>query len=263
MLRFLAGARVASSLPRWLRATLLVLASVTALWPNPSQLDAAAPANRDPVPANLPASPAPKVLRYADRLVERYDANHDGSLQENEWRPMAGNPEQIDRDGDQLLSADEIARYVAAYAIGRSLAPAYDPVIQSSSIGQASSIGQFPAAESASNRASAQRSTQAAAEVPASDKPYYVPKRFLPQALPDWFLAQDANGDGQLSLSEYAGGGEAEQTAQFERLDRNDDGLITPAELLAGPVEATLGNGVGSQDKATQPTGPGDATSAQ
>jgi hypothetical protein len=53
--------------------------------------------------------------------------------------------------------------------------------------------------------------------------------------LPDWFRKGDRDGDGQLTLAEYAGVGSASADKEFARYDRNRDGLITPRELL-GPA---------------------------
>jgi Ca2+-binding EF-hand superfamily protein len=60
----------------------------------------------------------------------------------------------------------------------------------------------------------------------------------LPKGLPPWFEALDKNGDGQVSLGEWLAGGK--KLAEFRKLDLDDDGLITPEEVL-GPVKsATL-----------------------
>lgn len=55
--------------------------------------------------------------------------------------------------------------------------------------------------------------------------------------VPVWFLARDVNGDGQLSLREFAPNLTASGVAQFGRFDLNADGLITAEEVkkvLAG-----------------------------
>ena len=48
---------------------------------------------------------------------------------------------------------------------------------------------------------------------------------------PVWFLARDVNGDGQLSLREFAPNLTAAGVAQFGKLDLNADGLITAEEV--------------------------------
>jgi len=52
--------------------------------------------------------------------------------------------------------------------------------------------------------------------------------------LPDWFLKYDADGDGQVTMAEYAHGREwtPELLNEFNRYDLNHDGVITAAECL-------------------------------
>ncbi|MBI2824439.1 MAG: hypothetical protein HYX69_07120 [Planctomycetia bacterium] len=54
------------------------------------------------------------------------------------------------------------------------------------------------------------------------------PRSALPTARgagPDWFVAMDRNGDGDVSVREFLG-----PTSEFRRLDRDGDGLLSPAE---------------------------------
>jgi len=53
--------------------------------------------------------------------------------------------------------------------------------------------------------------------------------------LPSWFVTRDLNGDGQLSLAEYAPRSGSTAVASFRKLDANGDGLLTPAESLHAP----------------------------
>lgn len=52
----------------------------------------------------------------------------------------------------------------------------------------------------------------------------------LPKGLPGWFTELDVDQDGQIDLFEWRRSQAPE--ALFHRLDLNDDGLITPEELL-------------------------------
>ena len=246
----------AASIGRHLACALLATGLLLITIAGESHSVGAIPSPREGPPDSIAASTSPKVRRYADALIERYDANADGVLQANEWRPMQGSPAQIDGNDDEEITAAEIAWHVTAYAAGRSLAPAYNPVVQSPF------ARQFSTLRAPSGGPSAEQNTAVAS--PANDdKPFYVPERFLPQSLPDWFRTQDANGDGQLSLSEYAGAGEAEQTAEFERLDRNRDGLVTPAELLAEPADSSRSAGGKRQPMTREPAATEGTTSAQ
>ncbi len=57
-------------------------------------------------------------------------------------------------------------------------------------------------------------------------------KERLPDGLPDWFREKDRDGDGQVMMSEFAREWTAEKAAEFDRLDLNHDGIITPSECL-------------------------------
>jgi Ca2+-binding EF-hand superfamily protein len=52
----------------------------------------------------------------------------------------------------------------------------------------------------------------------------------LPAGLPDWFRQLDTDGDGQIGLYEWRAGGRTLE--EFTRIDRNDDGFLTPEEVL-------------------------------
>jgi hypothetical protein len=179
--------------------------------------------------------PPPQVQRYVSEIVRRYDADGDGQLQAGEWRPMRGQPKHIDHDGDGLLTHEEILQHVSQYAVGRRLGPPRDEVVP-----------QQPAHPAPDTRALG----SSADTSPPDTKPYFVPDRFLPQGLPDWFRARDANGDAQLSLAEFAPTGEAQLAAQFERSDAHRDGLITPAEAIRGAGGVVAGATTGRPPRA-------------
>ncbi len=52
------------------------------------------------------------------------------------------------------------------------------------------------------------------------------------QGLPDWFIQKDTDGDGQISMAEFASQWTPEKVREFESYDRNHDGFITAAECL-------------------------------
>ena len=53
----------------------------------------------------------------------------------------------------------------------------------------------------------------------------------LPEGLPDFFR-QDADGDGQIEMWEYATTWSEAKAAEFASWDLNGDGIITPEECL-------------------------------
>lgn len=64
----------------------------------------------------------------------------------------------------------------------------------------------------------------------ASARRYYVPLSEF-RGLPSWFFSLDRDGDGQLSLVEFAPNLAAARLAQFSRLDKNGDGFISIEEM--------------------------------
>src|SRR3990172_6458927 len=48
-----------------------------------------------------------KILRYAQRLVDKYDLNSNGRLESSECGAMRGTPSEADADGDGSVSLTE------------------------------------------------------------------------------------------------------------------------------------------------------------
>jgi Ca2+-binding EF-hand superfamily protein len=51
--------------------------------------------------------------------------------------------------------------------------------------------------------------------------------------LPDFFARSDANGDGQVLMSEFSSSWDVETLQEFQKWDLNNDGIILPRECLA------------------------------
>lgn len=179
----------------------------------------------------------PKVVRYAERLLERFDTDKNGSLVADEWVKMRGRPAVLDRDGDGKATIEEIILHVSDYGRYRRL-------------GERGVLG--PSARAALEQSGAVRNGDSEyagdgsgdlrrqgngenRESQFPDAPFHVPNNRRPTNLPSWFTPRDRNGDGQLSLAEYAPAGSSEAVASFKQLDANRDGLITPAEC-SGPA---------------------------
>jgi hypothetical protein len=52
------------------------------------------------------------------------------------------------------------------------------------------------------------------------------------EGLPSWFASRDANGDGQVAMSEYDSNWNEQKVAAFLRIDLNRDFIITADEAL-------------------------------
>jgi hypothetical protein len=80
------------------------------------------------------------------------------------------------------------------------------------------------------------------AKAPAStvdDKPapkklgrFHTGAELRPKGLPDWFIEKDTNGDGQITMAQFATDWTPELVAKFARYDLNHDGIITAEEVL-------------------------------
>ncbi len=61
---------------------------------------------------------------------------------------------------------------------------------------------------------------------------FVVRRSRLPEGLPIWFEPRDLDGDGQLTMAEFAPRMTHARMQQFNQNDLNGDGLITTAECL-------------------------------
>ena len=70
------------------------------------------------------------------------------------------------------------------------------------------------------------------------------------EGLPEWFARSDADGDGQVRMSEYATSWSDDVVADFTQFDLNGDGIVTPKECLraveAGAVQGAASSSVAS-----------------
>lgn len=210
------------------------------------------------------------LRRYADSVVEKYDFNKDGLLQESEWSKISGAPQAMDMNGDFLLEADEILYYLARYARDRTIFRPVPPVPperrhllkltdRSILIRPLSGKMKTETAEEAEKakenegladlteedlNAMIEETDEAVGtegdpelfgllieEMDESKQREYAAPLESVRGMPVWFLARDINGDGQLSLREFAPGLSLEATAFFGRLDADSDGCITPDEV--------------------------------
>ena len=236
--------------------TTLGIGTVPALWelkqpwtgndelPSLSESDTIAP----PVPA--------KVVRYAIHLLAQYDANGDGILQREEWANLPGSPQAIDIDGDGNIGMDELVRYLAVYGANRTIhrpnpvETFYQPRVVSSQFqlfrpltAPPVSVSPTPTAEGTEAPVAADMLEEHLEDTTYEDivadlwapatKRYYTSPEAL-RGVPRWFLTLDRDGDGQVSLAEFAPNMSPASLALFGRLDKNGDGFITPDEVRKG-----------------------------
>ncbi|HEV3137149.1 MAG TPA: hypothetical protein VGZ26_04580 [Pirellulales bacterium] len=195
------------------------------------------PSERPPVPAAVTA----KLLRYAQFVVRHYDANQSGQLESDEWPSMHGKPELADSNHDGLMTVAEYAQYCADYGAGRAIRLSTLPGEVAAHEGSRDSSPPGDDHRSADPAATGDaESAQLSAEQDRRrDTKYFAS---LPLGVPQWFIRRDADGDGQLTLSEYSPKLLRSEIDDFNRYDSNRDGILTVAELLRAGKDAK-GNG--------------------
>ena len=212
------------------------------------------------------------LRRYADRILEKYDTNRDGKLQQAEWEKMPGKPQAYDLNGDFVLEDYEILYALAAYAKGRTIShpipprqlsaaqtilktdgpiliqplsgpirkpisddeEEIDPAHRPSDISPEEFESIIADADEGAGTEDQSELFDIVTEETGTLSPTvreYAPSESETAGIPRWFLSRDANGDGQLSLREFAPTLSLEATAFFGRLDADRDGLVTPDEV--------------------------------
>lgn len=193
-------------------------------------------------PPNAPVSA--KVLRYSTRIIRAYDRNGDLVLQSEEMGSMRGSPKEADLNQNGLLEVSEFAQYIANFGRRRKIRLLFsqDQIVEEGNpailnpLTPAASEGAdlaVPGDSSSEESASAVEGDTGVSD--AAAQRFHVRK---PRAnLPNWFTAKDANGDGQVSMAEYAPNATKAELTDFARMDSDADGVLTPRELL-GPKAA-------------------------
>lgn len=213
------------------------------------------------------APPVPaKVIRYATFLIADYDTDGSGSLEENEWKSLPGNPQAIDINADTVITLDELVRHIAIYGKGRTIhRPAPVPTYHRPTVAPDSlqlfyprspvapptpQLTEAPAQTTGGENEGATEVAEAAAELPddatvgddvsfeqlsaALRRPemrkYHRSIEEL-RGVPLWFLRLDKDGDGQLTLLEFAPTLAPDRLASFAKLDKNGDGILTADEV--------------------------------
>ena len=185
-----------------------------------------------------------KILRYANRLVSRYDTNRDSQLQQSEWQAMRGDPRLADLDSDGVITLDEMARRVADYSYRRKIRlipKGLDVATPSPTLLQPMTSAATD--EKAGGSMPGQKAVAAEATPSATDQApvkhdfrpgqrFYVAPRHRVHGLPGWFVGRDANGDQQLSMAEFAPKATQSDMKEFARYDTNGDGIITAKECV-------------------------------
>jgi len=188
---------------------------------------------------------------YAKSLVKQYDKNADMMLQADERKELRGRAADSDLNHDGVITIDELVAHLSSSTATSSTTTSSASAAGSTSIGDSnraasSSYSRRDGESKSGDRAKADADKAMAGRVftwsptgngaatKESDKrrSYRFTRAAdrLPTGLPAWFQSRDANGDGQVSMSEYSRTWSSSSVADFRRYDLNDDGIITAKE---------------------------------
>ncbi len=148
---------------------------------------------------------------------------------------MRGDPRNDDLNGDEMLTAEELAIRIAVYGHRRliRLMPERrvdETLALSETTSDVSSTGQASTAEPDAAAIQAERDRLARA------RQFYVRSSRLPSGLPEWFVEGDSNGDAQMSMAEFSAKWSSSELDQFDLYDHNRDGIITAKECARGEL---------------------------
>lgn len=151
-----------------------------------------------------------RLKSQSDSYFRRQDRNKDGQLDKDEMSSrLRGRYEKYDSNGDGKISSSEAKSYVRAFLErvyeSRIAHWKYSGIIEPTTTNVDQSI--------------------------LEKRPVVFRGGHLPEELHDtWFEDSDRDGDGQIGLYEWRYAGK--DLEDFGDFDRNNDGLLTPAEML-------------------------------
>jgi Ca2+-binding EF-hand superfamily protein len=185
-------------------------------------------------------------LKEAEERIRRYDRNNDGVLnkEEIEGNRWSDDPMQFDRNGDGKISKSEMA---VRYAKRRADEQAAQSKSQTggdrgrggfmfgggAAPGATGAAGGWSKSETANSRKEKAEEKDRFGDAKSYRMKTAKEKIDGTKGLPDWFARSDADGDGQVLVSEYSSSLTAETLAEFQKFDLNDDFIVTVKECLA------------------------------
>ncbi|MGD9633909.1 MAG: hypothetical protein AB7G28_04000 [Pirellulales bacterium] len=156
-------------------------------------------------------SEAEQIRTKASETIKLHDKSGNGILENDELAKL-GMSRGADKDGDGKITRDEL---IAFYSPKTPAAAAPTPAAQSA-----------PTVSTPEKKSD--DSTQR--KIVNSKRKSYRFKSTKDRSNNWRFSSRDANGDGQVSMSEYASSWTDRTAAEFQRYDKDNDGMITAEE---------------------------------
>jgi len=177
---------------------------------------------------------------YAKGLVKQYDKNGDNMLQPDERKELRGRAAEADLDKDGTITIDELVSHLSSSSSSASSTPSSSTSSSSADAGHRRDGDKSKGESSKSQRVLYGSISGPSGVVKDGDKRrtyrFTPPTQKLPSGLPPWFTSKDANHDGQVSMSEYGKSWNERSVADFQKIDTNNDGIITPKEAAKSPA---------------------------
>jgi Ca2+-binding EF-hand superfamily protein len=174
-----------------------------------------------------PGGDTARFRTYAESLIRQYDTSKNGMLEREEWKEMRSEHQSADANKDSVITVEELAAGLQAYSAGGS--GGGGPGGWGSRGG-----GDRGGGDRGGPGGWGSRGPGGDKQMAAAKKSYRVssPVERLPKGLPDFFVRNDTDSDGQISMAEYAATWNDQIAVEFQKLDLNGDGILTPEECV-------------------------------
>jgi Ca2+-binding EF-hand superfamily protein len=154
-------------------------------------------------------SVAESIRKSATETIKHHDKSGNGILEGDELKDL-GMSRSADSDGDGMITHDELV----AYRTPKS----------------GSAVAAKASTSPATNAGGASDESIERKIVNNKRKSYRF--KTTNERIASWrFASKDANGDGQVSMSEYSSSWSDRTAAEFQRYDHDNDGMITSDEV--------------------------------
>ncbi len=187
-----------------------------------------------------PGGDPSRMRIFAESVIKQYDKSSNGMLEREEWKDMRSEHQAADTSPkDGVITVEELSAALQTMAASGGF----------SRRGSFGSFGERGGERGGFGERGGERGggdegdrgddrggerSRSESKQPVVKKSYRStpPTELLPKGVPDFFLRNDADADGQISMSEYATSWNDQIAAEFQRLDANGDGILTAEECL-------------------------------